>query len=289
MIESLKLRFGRAPGVEPNAIPTTPVTVFVGPNYSGKSRVLQEIHRYVTEGQPSQTDVILEKVTFIKFPEDVAQEIVRSMELKPHVNETVMPGHVVIGKRGYRNNVPRQRLINALMKPEGDESALAQWCLRPSTMILDGKSRIGLTQEQPAGDLQQPPQTSFQSLLRDNIRRTELRRIIHDAFGVYLVIDPTNLGRLRLRLSPTTPATEFDERGIHEEAVQFHSRALPIEQGSDGIKAFAGMMTEIIAGDPAILLIDEPEAFLHPALKINKQFRQYFVRFGNWEYRQQAS
>jgi hypothetical protein len=58
----------------------------------------------------------------------------------------------------------------------------------------------------------------------------------------------------------------MEERGIHDPAVQFHSRALPIEEASDGVKAFTGMVTEIIAGDPTVLLIDEPEAFLHPAL-----------------------
>jgi hypothetical protein len=34
----------------------------------------------------------------------------------------------------------------------------------------------------------------------------------------------------------------------------------------DGIKAFTGIVTAVIAGDPRILLVDEPEAFLHPAL-----------------------
>jgi hypothetical protein len=48
--------------------------------------------------------------------------------------------------------------------------------------------------------------------------------------------------------------------------VAFHAAALPIEESSDGVKAFTGMITEIIAGDPAVLLIDEPEAFLHPSL-----------------------
>jgi hypothetical protein len=57
------------------------------------------------------------------------------------------------------------------------------------------------------------------------------------------------------------------ERGIHEEAVSFHAGAQLIDLGSDGLKAFTGMMTEIIAGDPSVLLIDEPEAFLHPALQ----------------------
>jgi hypothetical protein len=46
-----------------------------------------------------------------------------------------------------------------------------------------------------------------------------------------------------------------------------------MESVSDGVKAFTGIITEIIAGDPKVLLIDEPEAFLHPALsyKLGKE------------------
>jgi hypothetical protein len=40
-----------------------------------------------------------------------------------------------------------------------------------------------------------------------------------------------------------------------------------IDEYSDGVKAFVGMMIEIIAGNPEILLIDEPEAFLHQSLQ----------------------
>ncbi len=120
--------------------------------------------------------------------------------------------------------------------------------------------------DQSAGDLQQPPQTSFQVLFRDDARRAELRRIIHDAFGLFFTIDPTRLGQLRIRLAARAPVSALEERGIHDEAVTYHAGALPIDQASDGVKAFTGMMTEIIAGDPVALLIDEPEAFLHPAL-----------------------
>ncbi len=65
----------------------------------------------------------------------------------------------------------------------------------------------------------------------------------------------------------------MEERGIHQEAVAFHSQAQYIGEASDGVKAFTGMLTEIVAGDPSILLIDEPEAFLHPALsfKLGKE------------------
>jgi hypothetical protein len=94
----------------------------------------------------------------------------------------------------------------------------------------------------------------------------EVRRIVHDAFSTYFVIDPTALGQLRVRLSHREPIDPTEERGIHQAAVDFHSNALPIESASDGVKAFTGIITELIAGDPKVLLIDEPDAFLHPAL-----------------------
>jgi AAA domain, putative AbiEii toxin, Type IV TA system len=77
--------------------------------------------------------------------------------------------------------------------------------------------------------------------------------------------------KLRLKFgkapgSTVPPSSTMEERGIHEDAVRFHAGALLIEQASDGVKAFTGMITETIAGDPAVLLIDEPEAFLHPSL-----------------------
>jgi len=65
------------------------------------------------------------------------------------------------------------------------------------------------------------------------------------------------------------PSVDSEERGIHEEAVKFHSEALSIDQSSDGVKAFTGIITEVIAGDPIIIIIDEPEAFLHPSLAFN--------------------
>lgn len=266
MIKSLTLRFGKAPTLPPQTVDATSVTVFVGPNNSGKSKILQEIVRYITSGQRSTTDVILDEIRFEAFTQTAAEDRIAAVTLQPHFGETVQPDHVLIGRKTFRNAFPRERLVRALTNPDAEPNVVCSWYLTFNTLILDGKSRISLVQAQPAGDLQGPPQTSFQLLFRDDVRRAELRRIIHEAFGIHLVIDPTHLGHLRLRLSSEAPPSDFVERGIHAEAVQFHSKAPPVDVGSDGLKAFTGMMTEIVAGDPEVLLIDEPEAFLHPAL-----------------------
>ncbi|CAN1210476.1 AAA+ ATPase domain-containing protein [Tumidithrix helvetica PCC 7403] len=273
MIKTIKLKFGRGIGSTPEEIATTPVTVFVGPNNSGKSKALTEIHRYCSTGQRNTANVIVESIEFDEFTTDIAEEKIKKVTLQPNHNEALLPDHIIIGKRGTRNHIPRHDLINTFLSTNSRPQQFCQWYLASNTIILDGRSRINLIGQQTAGDLQQPHQASFQVLFLDDVKREEVRRILHDAFGTYFVIDPTNIGHLRLRLASRPPATPREERGIDDEAVKFHAQAFPVEQASDGVKAFTGIITEIIAGDPAIILIDEPEAFLHPSLsfKLGKE------------------
>jgi len=273
MIKSIRLKFGSAQGMEHAEFNTTPVTVFVGPNNSGKSKVLLEIHRFCSQGTKVVNDLILDEIVFEEFTLQLAEENIKNVTLEPNKNETVRIDHVLVGKRGTRKSIPEAELLNALQHPNDRPQYFCPWFLSYNTIILDGENRINLIREQIGGDLQQPPQSSLQVLFRDDIKRKEVRRIIHDAFNSYFIIDPTNLGQLRIKLSKREPATDFEERGIHEDAVKYHAEAISIENTSDGVKAFTGIITEIIAGDPKVLLIDEPEAFLHPSLsyKLGKE------------------
>lgn len=266
MIRSIFLKFGRAPGVAAEAVHVTPITVFVGPNNSGKSRVLQELHRFFTTGQRNAADVIVERVEFRERPVEEVEPQIARVTLSPRSGEAVHPGQLLVGKKGHRLQVNRLELVAAMSNPNARLSQFCQWFLAYNTLILDGRNRMNLVNHQAAADLQQPPQTSLQVLFRDDAKRAEVRRIIRDAFGLFFTIDPTWLGQFRIRLAPRAPVSDLEERGIHEEAIRYHSQALIIDEASDGVKAFTGMITEIVAGDPAALLIDEPEAFLHPAL-----------------------
>lgn len=271
MIKNIKLKFGKAQNKPPIKIETTPVTVFVGPNNSGKSKVLSEIHYLCTSGQLNSMDVILNEIEFESFTFDMAQEKVKIITQKPHLNEPLMVDHVIVNDGISRTQIQELSLVNALQNPNTLLQVFCRFYLASNTLILDGKNRINLVNQQPAGDLQQPAayNSSFTVLFKDDNKRKKVRRIIYDAFGLHFVVDPTNLGYLRLRLSSRPPSTNLEECGIHEEAIQFHASATLVEQASDGVKAFTGIITEIIAGDPAVILIDEPEAFLHPSLAFN--------------------
>ena len=266
MISNFKFKFGRAPGLSPETITATPVTVFVGPNNSGKSKVLSEIEQYCRSGSKDASAVILDDLAFSGLAADKALQAVEHIKQAPNQGEALNIDHIIVGSKYGRRQVPFNSLTHFVQNPNSNLGAFCQWFLQHSTLILDGRNRINLVNQQGAGDLQQAPQSSFQVLFRDDKKRHEVRRIVNEAFGTHFVIDPTSLGQLRIRLSQRAPSTDLEERGIHAEAVQFHSNAQLIDLASDGVKAFTGIVTEVIAGDPRVLLIDEPEAFLHPSL-----------------------
>jgi hypothetical protein len=255
------------PGAQAEVIKATPVTVFVGPNNSGKSKVLAEIEQYCRTGRTSRPALVLQEMQFMGLSAtEVDGAIERLIQVVPPNGQTVEPGHVYIGSTYAKLQVRRDHLTELITNPASDIQSFCQVFLTHGTLALNGPNRVKLVSPQPAGDLQASPDSSLQLLFRDDAKRAEVRRIVLEAFNLHFVVDPTNLGQLRIRLSERAPADAIEERGIHREAVRFHEGAQPIHTASDGVKAFTGIIAELVAGDPRVLLVDEPEAFLHPSL-----------------------
>lgn len=277
MIKIIKLKAG--PSGEKNGLEVelTPITVFVGPNNSGKSKVLIEIESQIKNGDVNPDNLVLDNIEPLPMTES---EIIEDIErLKaPFISEARGGGHYSLGKLNPQSNslgkiyVNTAVVIKEAISPALNWHSYAQY-LSLYTLRLDGTNRLNLLQEQNAGDLQSVPKNHLAYLFSNNSVREEVRRIVFDAFGHYFVIDATNMGKLRARLSATRPKEERIERGWEQDAVDFHKSATLISEASDGIKAFIGIITTLLAGDPKITMIDEPEAFLHPALssKLGKE------------------
>jgi len=278
MIDKLKIKFGSSQGQPNLEVEVTPITVFVGPNNSGKSRILIEIESYSRRGHGQANDLILENLIFSSMTRSEIVAEISKIEQTPNLGESIHPGNILIGKVNAQNNeasrfqVNKEGLINEAQNPNERQGHFEQY-LDIYTLRLDGTNRLNLLNEQTVGDLQTTPKNHLAHLFINNDLRAELSRIVYEAFGKYYVIDPTNIGKLRVRLSDKKPISEREEKGWENEAVNFHKSALPINNASDGVKAFSGIITTLLAGDPKITLIDEPEAFLHPALsnKLGKE------------------
>ena len=271
MIDKIKLKSGATVGEPQLEFDVTPITIFVGPNNSGKSRILVELENYSRNTYGQANDLVLDNLVFSTLTKDEIEEEITKIESVPEIGENIQPGNVILSKINPQNNSAirqqfnKQGLINEAQTPNARQGHY-QGFLNMYTMRLDGTNRLNLLAEQKAGDLQKTPANHLAHLFVNNPLREEVRRIVQDAFGKYYVIDPTNIGKLRVRLSDREPNSEREEKGWETESINFHKAAMEIINASDGVKAFSGIITTLLAGDPKITLIDEPEAFLHPSL-----------------------
>src|SRR5262245_30394502 len=273
LIQTITLKSGAVETGQPLEFQPASVNLFVGPNTSGKSLFLREIAQFVQRGQPSQTFLVLSTCRFRDLDEPAKSLIRQKLIQEPSRGEFIPEGQILVGRRHDRTQLPTDQFASWLDHIDGHFRQAGPHIVRHLLLSLDGSNRLALLNDQDRGDLLEPPQNLLKSLFRDDATRREVRRIIYDAFGRYFVIDPTPATQFRVRLSDDEPSPHL-ERSFDEAALAFHAAAEPISQTSDGVRAFSGMVAAVIEGDPKIILLDEPEAFLHPALsnKLAKAF-----------------
>ncbi len=268
---------GSTPHQASRDVDLSSVTVFVGPNNSGKSRALQEIENWIRSSQPSK-GLVVKAIEFDAWTKEAIEKELNALVVDPTLQESVQPDHVLISKLNPQNNstvrtqIHKPILLQEAQNPNSNRTRYAMF-LSLFTLKLDGTNRLALANPQKAGDLQKTAPNHIAHLFANNAARGRLRKTVYEAFEKYLVVDPTNIGELRFRLSARAPEDEAEEKGWDSRAQKFHSDATLLVDASDGVKAFVGMLSTIISGDPKVTLLDEPEAFLHPALsyKLGKE------------------
>lgn len=269
MLKKIKLNFGTKNGSDNLEFDLGSVTIFVGPNNSGKSLLLREIEQYCQNGKQA-TFKILNEVELDSLNDETLNENINSMNVLVKPNESLEVGQSMYGRfnstKGFvkfKHNV--SNLIIWKNTPTHSKPFF-QYYVSMYVSRFGGKERFALVQNKDNADLKLDPQNSLNALFQDNHKRLKVRNLIFEAFQKYFVIDPTSMKQLEIRLSEVSPVSEAVERGWTDEAVLFHSKATSISEASDGVQAFTGLAMTVIAGEEKIMLIDEPEAFLHPSL-----------------------
>ena len=190
MLEQLIFTSGSNPkNKNPLSVDLAPLTIFVGPNNSGKSRALIDIEKQLTV-QKSPPGNVISKVIIKPLSNIEAQKEIESLSVEPNQHER-HEGHRVLsrlnlsGEGRSRTLVYLQGILKEFSHPnDGIREYICQY-YSLLTLRLDGKSRLSLTANQKTSDLQCEPNNNLSFLFKNNKERNELRNIVLDAFGKY--------------------------------------------------------------------------------------------------------
>lgn len=234
------------------------LTVLIGPNNVGKSQTLRDIRSYF-EGGKNRARVIAEEVTPI-LP-GAADRILEGLEVRPDSKNVEM-----------RRVQGLQPQLTSPAEVAFHPSYLDSWMTNTNTLIqhmgkfwiahLDAESRLQIARstdcfDPKADNPSNPVQRLFQL---GEIGRAMLREGFLQVFGRDIALDWTRMRRWTLRISDDFGQLPQDRDGLS--ALMEDAESLD-DQG-DGYRSVAGLMLALISTRDRLVLLDEPEAFLHP-------------------------
>ncbi len=129
------------------------------------------------------------------------------------------------------------------------------------TLRADAEQRLGLANSAPSIDILEGPAVApLQRLLRDHEAEKRLSEAAQRAFGKPVCVNRAGGAQISLHVGKPEAEARLDNATYLEEL-----RRLPqVASQGDGMRSFIGLLLTLYASDYPVVLIDEPEAFLHP-------------------------
>lgn len=224
------------------------LVVLVGPNNSGKSMALRQIEANLAV--QNRYNVIREcEVRRVGTDDELHKHIVSSSQLILHYS---VPKYV-----GYKFQIDT-KLPNF---KDSDASIRDFFVLR-----CDTDSR--LSGSQPVKSIayrKEAPTHPIHLLVMDRDLEAKIGSVFYDAFSNYLYVSRAGGAEVGLFVS-NTPRKDTIKDDFSEESIDFFKNsAKPLNVQGDGMRSFVTVALDTLAtSQQSVLLIDEPEAFLHP-------------------------
>jgi predicted ATPase len=225
------------------------ITVIVGPNNVGKTRFLLEIGGNAPLDRPNivqnvDAHVLVDHETFIRWFE---REFGGA---DPKLSDPEVPLPLPNGTAVYPRRIPE-----ALR--QGHEVDLVRIFLHH----LDVERRANLTNVSEAYDPQiELPSTPQQHIWHDPTKEQILNDAVFSILGEHVSVHRARGTKISLH----TGTPESKPWPNHTQYVSEMARLPEVSKEGHGKRSVIGMLLEVIAGASPVLLIDEPELFLHP-------------------------
>jgi hypothetical protein len=127
---------------------------------------------------------------------------------------------------------------------------------------VDAASRLVVTEDGPSHNPHTAsPANLLQGLFSRPDKEASLREVFRRTFDIDIKLDISGMQALTLRVAREFEAIPDDPR----QAYPIMERYRKLSQQGDGFKSFAGVVISLLLSDGRVVLLDEPDAFLHPA------------------------
>jgi len=240
--------------------PGAGVLVVVGPNNAGKSALLRELWMRLTGGWPADRSTVplVARAARVDKQADSDEELQEWFETHSYVlvNERT-------GERSYRRPAGTYTWNVLLGEFRSSDDRLGPSLANFLAFYGTADARLGLlgggaTLWDPMSDT---PTQPLQMLYADQGLERRLSDICFEAFRQPLTLARIPGSPINLHVGATEYEAKIEPTPEYMQAI----REMPLlaSQG-DGMRSFMGVMLTIVCATYPIILLDEPEAFLHP-------------------------
>ncbi|MEX0661350.1 MAG: AAA family ATPase [Balneolaceae bacterium] len=236
-------------------------TVLVGANNAGKSRTLRDIHEHFINGKNAKP-VIIESIGTTK-PQSF-EEVLADLQLMDHPNSV---GHKIIRDIGPKlTNIEEISFRVESFERQFDQADDYSFSFGNIAKLrithLDAESRLRVAKKTGSyNPHENPPQNLLQALYGNSEIETELQKAFIESFETEIKLDYSGMTQFVLRIADEFEEIPQDPR----EAFPVISQYQILDDQGDGYKSFAGVILSLLLSKNRVVLLDEPEAFLHPA------------------------
>lgn len=256
----------------PNAL-----TVIVGPNNSGKSRVLKDIDALISKKVGKS--IVISNIDF-ELPNSL-EELQERYEVNTYTDEynnSYIRGLNTNMYGEYRINIwdGWKDHFNSLLKNRNEEAILTfrEFIGSNFVTILSTEQRLQLITEKESLHISLSDNNLLNEFYNQGVEvEDKLREIIRDTFKMDIKLDFSTLRKLKFRIGENLEMIPADPR----EARSIFENFEALDDQGDGIKSFVATILAMIVGKKEVFLLDEPEAFLHPpqAMKLGEYIAQF--------------
>lgn len=228
------------------------VVLIVGPNNAGKSAALRALRDKLSQNLSSPV-IIDVKLAKAGTSEDVVEWL--DSFTRRHDAQASDPVFQAFGVGVHGSQV------RGVWE---QESAFLQSLSRFFCHLLTADERLQASNPaQNIAVVREPPVHPVHYLVRDDRLEERLSAQFRKAFGVDLVVNRVAGSQVPLHVG-LRPVPKPGQDRLNFEYIQAVEKLPQLHQQGDGMRSFAGVLLYTSVGRESILLIDEPEAFLHP-------------------------